>query len=59
MTEYSDAMFKDRLGFLVKTVGIAFFGIYMTIKLKRISFLNRLFFGSSNNLISRYKKNQY
>lgn len=47
MTEYSDSMFKDRFAFLIKTVGIAAFGVYLTIKMKRVSFLNRLFFGSS------------
>jgi hypothetical protein len=48
MTEFSDSMFKDRLAFLVKTIGIAGFGVYLTIKMKRVSLLNRLFFGSSN-----------
>jgi hypothetical protein len=45
--EFSDEMMKDKLGFLFKTIGIASLGIYFTFKMKRIAFINRLFFGSS------------
>jgi hypothetical protein len=49
VNEFSDAINADRFSHLIKTVGLAVFGIYITIKMKRISFLNRLFFGSSKN----------
>lgn len=47
MNEFSDAIMKDRLIFFGKSVGLAGACFYLTYKMKRMSFLNRIFFGSS------------
>ena len=49
MNEFSDELIKERFIFLTKTLSIGLLGIYITFKMKRVSFINRLFIGSSKN----------